>query len=226
MRLEILLRERNLSRFCWLVRQDDMDSGGPGRTGRLGRLETGPDTEVLVVRAREGEPWAADALFRRHAPRVMRVATVLLGRSAEVDDIVQDTFVQALLRLSSLQEPSAFEGWVTRIAANKCRTLLRRRGLLRRLGLDRGEEDQPLDRLSVPGLSPEDRSELTRIASVLEELDAETRVAWTLRRVEGWGLEEVASTVHASLATVKRRIASADAQLKAHAEDRRRRRRA
>lgn len=175
-------------------------------------------TAALVTRALEGDRWAADALYRRHAPDVFRVATLLLGRSAEVDDVVQDAFVKALKGLETLRDRASFGGWVVRIAANLARSRLRRRGLFRRLGLDRGEEDVSFEALATPDVSVERRAELARIGAAVRALPAEQRVAWTLRRVEGWALAEIAEAVDASLATVKRRIAAADDTLKTHVE--------
>lgn len=174
------------------------------------------DDAELVARARGGDRWAGEALYRRHAPDVIRVSTLLLGRGAEVDDVVQDAFVKALRKLDSLRDPASFGGWVARIAANLSRSRLRRRALFRRLGLDRGDEEIGLDQLAVESVSAEDRAELARISVALRELPADVRVAWTLRRVEGWPLGEIGEAVGASLATVKRRVAAADEVLRAH----------
>lgn len=176
-------------------------------------LRAPSDTADLVTRARAGDRWAGEALYRAHAPDVVRVATLLLGRTVDVDDVLQDAFVQALGRLDSLREPARFGAWVARIAANLARTRLRRRRLLRRFGLDRGEDDVALDDLAIEGADAETRAELARVGRVIAKLEPDTRVIWTLRRVEGWELAEVAETVGVSLATVKRRIAAIDALL-------------
>lgn len=204
------------------MRPEDMTAAANAALS-LRRLSTGPTTAVLVERARDGDGWAAGVLFRRHGPEVLRLATIVLGRRWEAEDVVQDAFVKALTELARLREPEAFGAWVSRIAANQCRSRLRQRGLLRRFGLDRGE-DETLDQLASPHAGPEARAELAAVAEVLATVPAEGRVAWTLRRVEGWALQEIASTVHASLATVKRRIAAVDTRLDAHAEGRSQRR--
>lgn len=186
--------------------------------GDLVRLPSSQSNEALVLRTLEGDRWAADALYRRHGRDVYRVATLLLGRSAEVDDVVQDAFVKAFQSLATLRDRSAFGGWVVRIAAHTARSRLRRRGLMRRLGLDRGEEDQSFEELAAAELSVEERAELSRVGEVMRAFPAEVRVAWTLRRVEGWPLQEIADTVNASLATVKRRVDAGDEKLRAHVE--------
>lgn len=190
--------------------------GGAGGGAVVTPLPTHGGDAALVARAQAGDRWAGEALYRRHAPDVVRVTTLLLGRTADVDDVVQDAFIKALRSLATLRDPSSFGAWVARIAANLARSRLRRRGLFRRLGLDRGEEDVGFDDLAAESVGPEERVELARISAVLRGMPAEARVAWTLRRVEAWPLAEIAETVGASLATVKRRIVAADAEIRTH----------
>jgi RNA polymerase sigma-70 factor (ECF subfamily) len=86
---------------------------------------------------------------------------------------------------------------------------------LRLLGLDQ-EQDAALERLASPLLRPDDRAELALVDQVLRKMPADQRIAWMLRRVEGLQLPEVAHVCACSLATVKRRIAAADAEMARH----------
>lgn len=200
------------------MRRDHVRPSSEPQEAEVRSLPSSQSTETLVLRTLEGDRWAADALYRRHARDAYRVATLLLGRNAEVDDVVQDAFVQSFDKLATLRDRSSYGGWVVRITANLSRSRLRRRGLLRRLGLDRGEEDVSFEQLAAPALSTERRAELARIGGFLRSLPADQRVAWTLRRVEGWPLAEIAEAVDASLATVKRRVTAADEALQQHIE--------
>lgn len=164
---------------------------------------------ALVRRALEGDRWAEEALYRKHVRRVTDVATRVLGRTAEAEDVVQDTFLCALRRLPSLRDPELFPRWLMRIAMNAVRGKLRKRRLLRTLGLDRSLDDATLERLASPTIPPEARAELAGIDAVLRDVSADQRLAWMLHVVEGWSLPEVAETCGCSLATTKRRIKAA-----------------
>jgi RNA polymerase sigma-70 factor (ECF subfamily) len=167
----------------------------------------------LVARALEGERWAEEALFRRHVQDVSRTAARVLGRDAEVDDVVQDAFVLAFSRLGALREGASFGGWLGRITLNLVRARLRSRRWWSWLGLDTDEEG--LEGLASEGLDPERLTELRRIDAVLRRMDAEARMAWILRHVEGWRLEEIADGLGVSLATTKRRLAHAEKRVAA-----------
>lgn len=180
--------------------------GSPSRSG------AGPSDAALVVAARAGEPWAREALFRRYAAKANGLALRLMGRDADLDDLVQDSFVAALSGLGKLKDPNAFSGWLVSIVVQTAHKVLRRRRLARRLGLYRPE---PIDADAILARDvPADALvELRAIYGMLEELPARVRVPFVLRRVEGYSLEEVAELSGCSLATAKRAIAEGERRL-------------
>lgn len=175
---------------------------------------------ALVERALEGDRWAKEALYRRHVRRVTNAVTRVIGRSADADDVIQDAFITAFVRLSELREPAAFRGWLSRIAMNEVRMRLRKRRWLKRLSLDREEDDVCLEALATDDASPEVRAELARLDRVLSAMPPELRMAWMLRHVEGWALDEVASALDVSLATAKRRLKDASERIDVYLAER------
>lgn len=166
--------------------------------------------EALVVAGRNGDAAALDALFARFANMVHGLAFRLVGSDNEVDDIVQDAFVEALTHLHRLEEPAAFRGWLKSIVVRTTCKRLRRRRLLTRLGLRRPEPID-LDALPLSNAAPAEAiAELRLIFSLIDELPVQERVALVLHRVEGMTLPEVAQQMQLSLTTVKRRIAAAE----------------
>lgn len=137
----------------------------------------------------------------------------LLGRDIDLDDLVQDSFVEALSNLHRLQQPAAFGGWLKTIVVFRAGKLIRRRRLATRLGLARGSLGIDLDALIAPGAPADVAAELRRVYRAVEAMPAELRIPLVLRRVEGLTLEEVATLTRTSIATVKRRIAEAERTL-------------
>ena len=164
-----------------------------------------------MVSAREGAAWAFGALYRRNAKYLGGIVTRLLRSREDADDIVHDTFVIAFEKLHTLREDSAFRGWLLRIAVMQTRQVLRRRRLRALLGLDFTLEDATLEHLASREVSPEDRAELGRIDAALASADVNARIAWMLRHVDGYTLEEVAQACACSLSTAKRRVQAAQA---------------
>jgi RNA polymerase sigma-70 factor (ECF subfamily) len=166
--------------------------------------------------AEEVFPQTDEALFQRFAPYVARIGLRLLGRESDVDDLIQDVFLAAFKQRHQVRDPQAFKGWLAIIAVRAARRQLRRRNLRAFVGLD--TLAAPLE-LRDQGMSPERRALLARVYQALDRISVEQRLAWTLRFVEGEKLEEVAEHCGCSLATAKRRIASAHAQIQGELND-------
>ncbi len=66
--------------------------------------------------------------------------------------------------------------------------------------------------VEAPVASPEVRAAIRAFYQVLGQLEADERIAFTLRFVEGMDLADVAEACGVSIATIKRRIKSAEAE--------------
>jgi RNA polymerase sigma-70 factor (ECF subfamily) len=172
--------------------------------------------EELVRRAVTGDRWGREMLYRRHAAGLLAMTARLLANRGEAEEVVQDTFVTAFEQLASLRQPAAVRGWMGQIAVSLVRRRFRRRKLARLWGLDRGADDATLESLADAGASADQRAELALVDRVLGGMKAPLRIAWMLRHVEGLELTEVAAHADCSLATVKRRIAEAEAIVERH----------
>lgn len=181
------------------------------------RLESGKETDAeLVDRARSGDRWAQEELFRRHVGRVTATAARLLGDRARAEDVAQDSFAIAFEQLPALRESPAFGSWIVRIAVSQVHRIFRRRRVVRFFGFDSAEG--ALASLAATTASPAQIAELELLDRALRELPPEERTAWMLRHVEGMELKEVAHACACSLATVKRRIDAASARVRRHVE--------
>lgn len=194
------------ARLLSLVAEDAVPERGQAEDGE-------PTDGELVERAIRGDRWAEEALYRRHARTVTAAVLRLVGRHADADDILQDTFVIAFERLESLRDPNAFRAWVGRIAVNEVRRRLRRRKLMRLVWLDAGEDDASFEALAVHGTRPDLRAELAELDRIVAKLPLEQRMTWLLHRVQGWSIRETSEALDCSTATVKRRLSAADSAI-------------
>jgi RNA polymerase sigma-70 factor (ECF subfamily) len=172
----------------------------------------GPSDAALVLAARAGEEWAREALFRRYVRLAAGLAYRLLPLDADVDDLVQDSFLYAFERLERLSNPQAFQAWLSSIVVRTAGKRLRRRKLQMRLGLLR-TEPLDVDFVVSPSAPPDVAAELRAVYGLLERLSVEERLALVLRRVERLEIPEIAEQMGISASTVKRRLSSAEARL-------------
>jgi RNA polymerase sigma-70 factor (ECF subfamily) len=160
---------------------------------------------------RPATPPTIEDAFRAYAPYVARIGLRLLGRPDEVDDLVQDAFVEAHRGLRDVREPAALKGWLATIAVRLARRRLIRRNRLRFLGWGTAEEWAAAP---ASGATPEQGAMLAAVYRALDAMPADQRIAWVLRVVEGEQLEETARLCGCSLATVKRWIGTAHAAVR------------
>jgi RNA polymerase sigma-70 factor (ECF subfamily) len=158
------------------------------------------NTEVL--------PLAFEEVFRRYAPYVGAVVLQLIGRPGDVDDVVQDVFIQAHRGLSKLRDPSAVRPWLRRIAVRRARRWLRTRWVRRWFG--ESDVDAQVD-LTDASATPEERAQIAHVYRMLERMPRDERIVWVLRIVEGETLESVAELLGCSVSTVQRRLRAAQA---------------
>ena len=159
----------------------------------------------LAIRAKTDES-AFAALYARHAPYVARVAFRLLGSDADVDDVVQDTFLDAAGAIGDLLDPNAVRAWLASIAVRRVHKVLRKRHR-------RTIFSMLFAQVSPSSSDPRDRQPVDELYDALDRIPDELRIPWTLARVEQLTLNEVANICGVSLATVKRRIAEAEERL-------------
>lgn len=196
---------------CPVVRLEDFAVERGPRAANL----TEPSDAELVARLLAGDRGALEFLYRRHAQFAFKLAVRLQGSSNDIEDVVHDAFLKAQSRVESLQDPGLFRGWLGSIVVNEVRLRLRKGRFLRALRLQ-SSEPVDLDSLASESASPEVRAQLAQVYALLRLMATEERIAWTLRFVERHQLEEVAELTGCSLATVKRRLLSAQRFLAEH----------
>jgi RNA polymerase sigma-70 factor (ECF subfamily) len=171
----------------------------------------GSDQELLEL-IRHNAPSAPARLFDRCARLINRVVYRLLGGDAEHDDLVHDVFLKvwSLLRDGRLREPDRLDHYVVAIAANTVKKEIRRRRVRRRF---MGQHENAPEAVCQI-VSPEVRELLTLSYRLLAELPTNERMAFGLRHMDERPLAEVAELCGCSLATVKRRLSSAEARFR------------
>jgi RNA polymerase sigma-70 factor (ECF subfamily) len=171
-----------------------------------------PDERELVLRIRSGDEKAFKALYQRYARYIAGVVYRLLGVDEALDDMVQETFIDAADGIAKLREPEKVRSWLATIAVRHTKRYLAkkisRRQARAEIRLAEPSSDDPRDREFIQGLY-----------LALDALPVKQRIPWILHRVEGHTLPEVAKMCSISLATTKRRIAAAEERLQRRLDD-------
>lgn len=163
---------------------------------------------VQAVMARDAD--AASRLYERFGGLINHVVLRVLGGDADHDDLVHDVFLKvwSAVEAGRVQKVESLHAYVASVATNVVYKELRKRYVRRRF-LGRNEPEPEL----AAGLTDHDARELLALTYRLaSELGPKDRLLFTLRHLGQYKLAQVAELSGCSLATVKRRLAKAEAQ--------------
>lgn len=173
------------------------------------------DPGDLVRRAQGGDRQAFGELFRLHRGEVARLVQRMLGsRGADVEDVLQEVFLQVHRSLGDFRGQAKFSTWLHRVAVNV--VLMTRRAAKSRpvltgeLPVEREQDPRPL-----PDEEAGRRARIAAFWSLVERLSEKKRVVFILHDLEGVPPAEIAEIVDAPVLTVRTRLFYARRELEA-----------
>ena len=144
---------------------------------------------MLVGAARDGDRSAFGRLYDRYAPMVHGVLLAKVPL-AEVDDLVQDVFMMALRRLSTLRKTGSFGAWLAAIARNRANDYHRRSLPENQFADDSSDQDKDIGSNNASG---DHEGPAAAILDAVRSLPDAYRETLILRLVEGMTGPEIAA---------------------------------
>ena len=166
--------------------------------------------EAIVERVRSGDIALYEILVRRHNQRLYRTIRAILRDDRDVEDVMQQAYVDAYTHLDQFRGAARFATWLTRIAVN--RAIRNGQGERRQLAVVSRDADATLaiEHTAAPGLDPEHAMYGHELKAVLESLVDDLpdpfRVVFVMREVEGLTTAETAASLSINEDTVKTRL--------------------
>ncbi len=175
--------------------------------------------EELIREALRGNSSSYGVLVERFQTRLYNAMLQMAGSHDDAEDIVQESFVQAYLKLDSFQGNSQFFTWLYRIAFNNA--LARGRRKRSPLSLDQGREllgTDPVDSAEAPDQPLLRAERIAQVHAALERLSDEHRAILVLREMQETSYEDIAEILSINIGTVRSRLSRARSQLKQQLE--------
>lgn len=170
------------------------------------RSDVVTDESQIIARAAKGDTASFRVLYQRHRGDVARLVYRMLSGSPDVDDVVQEVFVQVFRSLKDFRGQSKFSTWVHRVAVNV--VLMHRRAARSRPTYT--EELPPEHTPDATGVLPDEdaerRSRVRVFAKLLDQLAEKKRTVFVLHELEGISPQEIATIVGAPVLTVRTRL--------------------
>jgi len=173
------------------------------------------DDMALAQRCAAGDEAAQRLFFERESVQVHRTLYRVLGSNRQMEDLIQETFIEAYNAIGSFRGASSLHTWIDTIAARVVYRHLARKAL----------PTAPLTALAqepAPSTDPERqlgaRRALHQLYAMLDGIEPKYRIAYTLHVIDGRPLQEVAQVSRCTVMAVKNRIWRARRLVQARAE--------
>jgi RNA polymerase sigma-70 factor (ECF subfamily) len=157
----------------------------------------------LVKQTLQGATAAFQQLTLRYYRPVAGFICKRVGRSDLVEDLVQETFLEALQALKTGQPPRHFSSWLFGIAHHRCGKWLRRKRPVLFDPAEAPEQVVPVSDQALLEECEEQQSQLARLDRHLQGLPEETRLLLRLKHQDGKTCEEIAAETGRPVGTVK-----------------------
>jgi RNA polymerase sigma-70 factor, ECF subfamily len=176
------------------------------------------DSEI-VQRVRAGDHALFEILMRRHNQRVYRTARAVVKDEAEVEDVMQQAYINAFTHLHQFEDRSEFSTWLTRIALNEAFARRQKMQRTESLAIRAGDHSGALmEQITSTQPDPERQAYAQELGRVLEhavdELPESYRTVFMLRDVEGLSTSETGAGLGIGDEAVKTRLHRARAMIR------------
>lgn len=178
------------------------------------------DDSRLIDEALAGNSASFGQLVRRYQDRLYNTMFHVVHCSEEAQDVVQEAFVQAFVKLDTFQRSSAFYTWLYRIAFNTAVSRKRRQRPMASVEQTRqASGEEPIDGRAAPHERLEQAERVAQVQGALAALSEEHRAILVLREMEGCDYETIAVMLDLPVGTVRSRLHRARMQLRDQLEE-------
>ncbi|MFC1793280.1 RNA polymerase sigma factor [Planctomycetota bacterium] len=166
-----------------------------------------PDT-TLVEAAIDGDSDSFTELCRRYYPAMVAIAHSLLGDRHLAEDVAQETFAKAAVKLPQLRQTNKFAGWLAAICRNEARNMARR-----------GNVIQANDEFSVRAAKSQRDDSSDAVRQALKKLSAPARELVFLKYYDGLSYEQISGVLGISEQAINGRLRRAKRKMAGYLRD-------
>lgn len=167
--------------------------------------------EVLVNRAKAGDPQAMEQLLLRAHTSVSYQCRKMMGNAQDAEDLTQEVLITVYTKLNTLEEPAAFWGWLHRITATKCINALNRMPHEFQFAEDDEgnsvlKELPTLDERQVPDQALDNAETARMIDEIVSQLPDMQKLSVLMYYYDEMSVKEIAQIMGVPEGTVKSRL--------------------
>lgn len=165
--------------------------------------QTARNTGELVLGCQKGERTAQSEFYRKYRDEVARIAYKVLGPDSDLEDIVQDVFVEVFRSIDRFQGNAKITTWLYRVCVNVALQKVRKRKR-RPEGHTVEKDDFPTFETPLRALERKDSARI--VYRILDDIAPKKRAVFILHEIVGMSSKEIGKVVGANVLTVRTRL--------------------
>ncbi len=164
----------------------------------------------IIELSKTGNPKAQFQLYKLYSKAMFNICVRMLNSIEEAEDLLQESFTDAFMKLNSFRYESSFGAWLKRIVINKCINAINKKKI------DLVFPDQPLEqdtrdeKVDYSGID----MDVQRIHLAVGKLPDGYRVIFSLYALEGYDHGEISQIMNISESTSKSQYLRAKQKIK------------
>lgn len=155
-----------------------------------------------------GDYSLTENLVAQYYPYIVRLALSILQDAAEAEDVAQETFITALVHIETCDPDTNFKAWLSTIAVNKCRDLLRKQKTRQKFA-NAWQTVRMLGQSPTPEDIAEQSDAQTELWQAVNKLNDKHRLPILLRYVHNLSIREIAQVLEVKEGTIHSRLHNA-----------------
>jgi len=171
-------------------------------------------TDELVARCRKGEQRAQMELYNKYQKAMYNIALRIVNDTSEAEDVMQEAFINAFLKIDTFKGNSTFGAWLKKITVNLSINALNKRSKFKEVSYNDQFKNEVTEEIGIDSEEETKNKKVQQILLAMRSLKENYRIALELHLIEGHDYEEICEILKITPANCRTTISRAKESLR------------
>ncbi len=171
-------------------------------------------TDQLVARCRKGEERAQMELYNKYQKAMYNTALRIVNDTAEAEDVMQEAFINAFLKIATFKGHSTFGAWLKKITVNLSLNSFNKRSKFKEVSYSDHFNNEVYEEIGIDSEEETTNKKVQQILLAMRSLKENYRIALNLHLIEGYDYDEICKILKISPSNCRTTISRAKESLR------------
>jgi RNA polymerase sigma-70 factor (ECF subfamily) len=171
-------------------------------------------TDQLVARCRKGEQRAQMELYNKYQKAMYNTALRIVNDTAEAEDVMQEAFINAFLKIATFKGHSTFGAWLKKITVNLSLNSFNKRSKFKEVSYSDHFNNEIYEEIGIDSEEETTNKKVQQILLAMRSLKENYRITLNLHLIEGYDYDEICEILKISPSNCRTTISRAKESLR------------